>query len=535
MAVRFVVALTVVALGACQDPPDVDGDPDYEQVFSTDVVRRIDVVMSASAWDAMMDDVTEVTGTRPGTGMMLGPDVDDAAFAACEDVEELASCSFGDERGVCLDVGETRLLCVTEEMMVGPGEVDAFTMACEGKAEGDMCAVDDEAGECVVVVGEEELFCFSDGEGMTAGEGMTGEGPTTFWPRKPRYVDCEVRAEGRTWFHVGFRAKGNFGLATSLHSLKLPFRFKFDAFEDEFPETNNQRFFGFQHLSMANHMLDPSNLRAFLTSDAYERLGVPAPAVAFYRLYIDRGEGPEYAGVYSMIEVPDDPMMNRAFGSEDGNLYKPDGGGARFASYDEGAFFKKNNEMMPDYSDVEAFVAALNRTDVSAEEWRRGLEATFDVDLFLRYLAVTRGIDNWDTYGGMPHNFYLYAHEGRLRFLPWDFDLAMASTKDAEHFALRDIAGAWPLLTRIRGDEVYMSQYLAYLRQVPEDAFDEARLADEIARLRELLSPYLVGEGGEQEPFLATSETSFRDGLAELERHVRAQNASLASFLEDAP
>lgn len=32
----------------------------------------------------------------------------------------------------------------------------------------------------------------------------------------------------------------------------------------------------------------------------------------------------------------------------------------------------------------------------------------FDVDGFLRYLAVNGIIQNWDTYGRMVHNYFLY-------------------------------------------------------------------------------------------------------------------------------
>ena len=40
--------------------------------------------------------------------------------------------------------------------------------------------------------------------------------------------------------------------------------------------------------------------------------------------------------------------------------------------------------------------------------WRTNLEAVFDTDTFLKYLAVNTVIQNWDTYGRMTHNYYLY-------------------------------------------------------------------------------------------------------------------------------
>ena len=58
----------------------------------------------------------------------------------------------------------------------------------------------------------------------------------------------------------------------------------------------------------------------------------------------------------------------------------------------------------------------------NAEAWRAGLEAVFDVDGFLNWLAVNTVIQNWDTYGLMSHNYYLYNDpiSGLLTWIPWD-------------------------------------------------------------------------------------------------------------------
>ena len=86
---------------------------------------------------------------------------------------------------------------------------------------------------------------------------------------------------------------------------------------------------------------------------------------------------------------------------------------------------------------VQAFIEALNDDTTDAEAWRAELEATFDVDAFLRYLALNNLIGNWDSYGNMTHNYYLYgdpALDGRLVWIPWDFNEAMRTngqtTKD---------------------------------------------------------------------------------------------------------
>ena len=90
--------------------------------------------------------------------------------------------------------------------------------------------------------------------------------------------------------------------------MKLPFRFDIDEFEDLYPEIDNQRFFGFKELSMSNGLNDNSLFRDRVVPEIFRRAGVPAPRTASYRLYVDYGEGPVYFGLYTLIEVPRNPM-----------------------------------------------------------------------------------------------------------------------------------------------------------------------------------------------------------------------------------
>ena len=73
-------------------------------------------------------------------------------------------------------------------------------------------------------------------------------------------------------------------------------------------------------------------------------------------------------------------------------------------------FEKKNNKKKADWSDIEAFIKALNSPErtTNAAQWRADLEKTFNIEHFLKYLAVNNTIVNWDSYGAMAHNFYLY-------------------------------------------------------------------------------------------------------------------------------
>ena len=87
-----------------------------------------------------------------------------------------------------------------------------------------------------------------------------GGGGGDFTSENPMWVAATITFEGKTWTHVGVRYKGNSSLKSSWSqgTLKLPFKLDFDEFEDDFSEIDDQRFYGFKQLSLANgFMMQP--------------------------------------------------------------------------------------------------------------------------------------------------------------------------------------------------------------------------------------------------------------------------------------
>ena len=141
----------------------------------------------------------------------------------------------------------------------------------------------------------------------------------------PVWVPATVEFEGDTWTNVGLRFKGNSSLRSTWRSgiYKLPFKLDFDEFEDEYPEIDDQRFYGFKQLSLASNFNDSSFLREKVAADIFREAGVPAAQTAFYQVYVDYGEGPIYFGLYTMVEVVDDTVIETQFDDDSGNVYKP--------------------------------------------------------------------------------------------------------------------------------------------------------------------------------------------------------------------
>ena len=156
-----------------------------------------------------------------------------------------------------------------------------------------------------------------------------------------------------------------------------------------------------------------------------------------------------------MVEEVDDTVIDTQFSDNDGNLYKPDGTGASFAegTFSEDVFVKKTNEDEADFSDIQSLFTALhadNRT-TEPETWRTNLESVFDTDTFLKYLAVNTVIQNWDTYGRMTHNYYLYNNPDaeKLSWIPWDNNEALQQGNMQGSLALdfSDLNDTeWPLI-----------------------------------------------------------------------------------------
>ena len=98
----------------------------------------------------------------------------------------------------------------------------------------------------------------------------------------PVFAPCSFFFEGREWYNVGVRFKGNSSLRFTWQAgiMKLALRFDFDEFEDDYPEIKDQRFYGFHKLSFSNNFKDRSFLHEKLAADIFRDAGIKAPQTA---------------------------------------------------------------------------------------------------------------------------------------------------------------------------------------------------------------------------------------------------------------
>tara|TARA_R110000796_G_scaffold127645_10_gene243058 strand:- start:12726 stop:14210 length:1485 start_codon:yes stop_codon:yes gene_type:complete len=357
----------------------------------------------------------------------------------------------------------------------------------------------------------------------------------------PIFVPAEVFYNGIEWYRVGIRFKGNSSLQTSWQQgiLKLALKLDFDEYEDDYPQIKNQRFYGFKKFSLKNNFDDESMLREKVAADVFKDAGLAVSHTGFYTLYVDHGDGPEYFGLYTLVEEIDDTVIDTQFSSDKGNLYKPEDDGAMFVegSFNQEDFEKKTNEDDEDWSDIEALFAALHddtRT-TDPETWRANLEAVFDVDVFLKYLAVNGIIQNWDTYGLMPHNYYLYndPDTSKLTWIPWDNNEALQDGKQGGALSLdfSDLnSNSWPLISKLYADDVYRDRYNQFLLEVISDAFETNKMQASYNAYAALIAPYATTEVSGYS-FLESSSDFYR-AIDELIEHAEDRATAVESYLD---
>lgn len=140
------------------------------------------------------------------------------------------------------------------------------------------------------------------------------------------YYSCDVLINDQKLYNVGVRPKGNTSLSsiamdpdTDRFSLKLEF--------DHYVE--GQTCLGLDKLILNNNYADATNMKEAVVYDMYQYLGADASLYNYAEISVNG----EYLGVYLALEAVEESFLLRNYGTEDGELYKPDsmqmGGGSK--------------------------------------------------------------------------------------------------------------------------------------------------------------------------------------------------------------
>ena len=130
------------------------------------------------------------------------------------------------------------------------------------------------------------------------------------------YYSCDVTVNGTEYKNVGFRAKGNTSLSmvASSDSDHYSFKISFDEYVD------GQNCDGLSKLVLNNNYSDATMMKEAICYDMFAFLGADASLYNYAKVSING----EYYGVYLALEPVEESFAMRNYGTDYGELYKPD-------------------------------------------------------------------------------------------------------------------------------------------------------------------------------------------------------------------
>lgn len=153
-----------------------------------------------------------------------------------------------------------------------------------------------------------------------------------------KYRACAVIIDGEAQGTVGIRAKGN----TSLSSMaqydndRYSFKIEFDHYQKK------KTYRGLDKLSLNNIIQDATYMKDYWSYTFMNQMGLASPLCSYTEIYVNG----EYWGLYLAVEGVEEAFLERNYGEDYGELYKPDslsfgGGRGNGQAFDMQDFEKK--------------------------------------------------------------------------------------------------------------------------------------------------------------------------------------------------
>ena len=381
--------------------------------------------------------------------------------------------------------------------------------------------------------------------------------------------------------NVGFRVKGNITRVIPqdeeniLHRahFKVKFNETFD-YQKGSPKYECQKSRRFCSLTSLIFRLnisfpgswDNSQINELFCYDILNQINIKTSRTGSSKLTINIGNKKYYFGIYTLTEPINKSFLTKRFGRKqnDGNLYKcllGDSGPASLepiVGIDDPSnatiIFKetriigvkdwktqyrptydlKTNEEIADHSQLLSFIDKLNTldvTDLSENGLKHYLDNNFEIDSFLRYMAMNILLGKWDGYWMIGNNYYLYFNPfGKIEYIPCDFDSALAgvelfnlSSKGIYEWSnqVNELVSALariplsflnsvkkynsPLIEKIFQIQAYREKYENYIKEFvlsSDPLFSFEKFENKFNLLHSLYSPYLDNDINEGETML---------------------------------
>lgn len=172
------------------------------------------------------------------------------------------------------------------------------------------------------------------------------------------YAACSVVIDGEAYKNVGIRAKGNTSLSSvaAYGNNRYSFKIEFDQYD------STKSYYGLDKISLNNIIQDNTYMKDYLCYQMMGAFGVPSSLCSYVYITVN---GEDW-GLYLAVEGVEESFLQRNYGSDYGELYKPDstdmgggrGNGAGFDPEEMDDLFKDNESSVIESEDTSSQAAS---------------------------------------------------------------------------------------------------------------------------------------------------------------------------------
>lgn len=363
------------------------------------------------------------------------------------------------------------------------------------------------------------------------------------------YYECTVEIDGETYENVAIRGKGNTSL-TQVSNNRYSYKIEFDHYDS----TNT--YYGLDKLCLNNIIQDNTYMKDYLCYQMMSEMGVASPLCSYTYITVN---GEDW-GLYLAVEAVEESFLQRNYGSDYGELYKPDsssmgGGRGNGENFNMDDSTQGSDDVLLKYIDDDADsysnIFDNAKTDITNADKKRlikalkklssgeDLEDTVDINAVIRYFVVHNFVLNFDSYtGSMIHNYYLYEDDGQMQMIPWDYNLAfggfqsMGGATSLVNYPIDSpVSGGdtsdRPMIAWIFNSEEYTELYHQYFQEFISSYFDSGYFEEMIDEVSEMIAPYV-----EKDPTKFCTYDEFETGVATLKEFCLLRAESISGQLD---
>ena len=131
--------------------------------------------------------------------------------------------------------------------------------------------------------------------------------------RSEEYYTCSVVIDGEAFKNVAIRGKGNTSLSQVTND-RYSYKIEFDHYD------STSTYYGLDKLALNNVIQDNTYMKDYLTYTMMNDMGVAAPLCSYAYITVN---GEDW-GLYLAVEGVEESFLQRNYGKDYGELYKPD-------------------------------------------------------------------------------------------------------------------------------------------------------------------------------------------------------------------